>query len=210
LNLESTSLEGAIETLRNQTHANIVTYWAGLEAAGFTRNMPIRMHLWHVTLGGALSSILAVSGGDAATMTTVRDGIILVATADVLRNGGAAVVKVYDIHDLIDQLRNSGRRQIPTTLPATERSNATGSVSKVMGDPMTVEEAEDSITKVLEDTVDVDTWKDNGGSIGSLRGLGGMLIVTQTPEAHRKVAGVLRTLRAGGSKEGMDLLAHEK
>lgn len=70
---------------------------------------------------------------------------------------------------------------------------------------MTVDEAEDSIAKLLEDTIDVDTWKDNGGSIGSLRGLGGMLIITQTPEAHHRIVGVLRTLRAGGSKEGMDL-----
>ena len=36
-----------------------------------------------------------------------------------------------------------------------------------------------AFTKLIQDTVASDTWKDNGGSVGSVRELSGQLIVTQ-------------------------------
>jgi hypothetical protein len=53
----------------------------------------------------------------------------------------------------------------------------------------------DVLTKAIEDTVDTDTWKDNGGSAGSLREFAGMLIVTATPETHQKLNTFLDKLR---------------
>ena len=40
------------------------------------------------------------------------------------------------------------------------------------------------------------SWKDNGGTIGSLRELSGQLVVTQLPENHQKIQDVLDALRA--------------
>jgi type II secretory pathway component GspD/PulD (secretin) len=52
-----------------------------------------------------------------------------------------------------------------------------------------------SIIKLMEDTVASDSWKDNGGNVGSIRELGGQLIVTQTPETRRSLAQLLEQLR---------------
>ncbi|HMB96513.1 MAG TPA: hypothetical protein VKK61_10780, partial [Tepidisphaeraceae bacterium] len=52
-----------------------------------------------------------------------------------------------------------------------------------------------SIIKLMEDTVASDSWKDNGGNVGSIRELGGQLIVTQTPENLRSLARLLEQLR---------------
>ena len=56
------------------------------------------------------------------------------------------------------------------------------------------QEATDSVTKLLEDNVSPESWKDNGGTIGSLRELHGLLVVTQTPENQQKITVLLRQL----------------
>src|SRR5438552_13732122 len=53
----------------------------------------------------------------------------------------------------------------------------------------------DSIIKLIEDTVANESWKDNGGTVGSLRELSGQLIVTQTPENQRQLVKLLEQLR---------------
>ena len=57
------------------------------------------------------------------------------------------------------------------------------------------QDAIDTITKMIEDTIDTDSWKDNGGSVSSLREFAGLLIVTTTAEDHQKVKAFLDKLR---------------
>ena len=53
------------------------------------------------------------------------------------------------------------------------------------------------LTRLIEHNVDAASWKDAGGSVGALRELEGQLIVTQTPENHRKIVAMLQDLRGG-------------
>src|SRR5205823_14256259 len=53
----------------------------------------------------------------------------------------------------------------------------------------------DNITKLITETVAPDSWRDAGGTVGSLRELQGQLIVTQTPENQRLLTGLLEQLR---------------
>ena len=59
----------------------------------------------------------------------------------------------------------------------------------------TREELIEEITTLIKDTVDPDSWRDNGGSVGSIRELSGQLIVTQTPKNQREVVSLLEGLR---------------
>lgn len=183
LNLDQTTLESAIDAVRDATHANIVVCWRDLEAAGFGRNQPVGLHLRNVTLGAALGAILKSFAHDFATMCTVRDGIILVGTQDHLYSR-SIVVRAYDITDLLSRFY---AQHPPTPLPP-------------YGDPAydRWQQATGSITKHMEDLVDTDSWQDNGGAWCSIRPFARMLVIAQTPAAHRKVAEVLRELRAGG------------
>jgi general secretion pathway protein D len=54
----------------------------------------------------------------------------------------------------------------------------------------------DDVTQLMKDTVDTETWIDNGGK-GSVRPspLNQQLIITQTPEVHRKIQNLLDQLR---------------
>ncbi len=57
------------------------------------------------------------------------------------------------------------------------------------------EELVEQITSLIRETIGVGTWKEDGGQLGSLRELGGQLIVTQTPEVHRQISLLLEKLR---------------
>ena len=92
-------------------------------------------------------------------------------------------------------------------MPAIANPEIRAADSHASGAP-TFEEMVESITRLIEDAVDTDSWKDNGGSTGAMRELAGRLIITQTPSAHRQIVNLLRTLRAGVSKEGTDLPGH--
>jgi len=52
----------------------------------------------------------------------------------------------------------------------------------------------DAYIKLIEDTVNSETWRDNGGDVGMIRQLGGLLIVTQTDDAHRQIDELLNQL----------------
>ena len=56
----------------------------------------------------------------------------------------------------------------------------------------------DEIKKYITDNVNTNTWKDNGGDVGSISSspLRAVLLITQTPEAHRQIQSVLDSLRA--------------
>jgi type II secretory pathway component GspD/PulD (secretin) len=56
-------------------------------------------------------------------------------------------------------------------------------------------DAVDSFLKLVQDTIDPTSWRNNGGTIGAIRELSGNLIVTQTAENHRDIASLLKQLR---------------
>ncbi len=57
------------------------------------------------------------------------------------------------------------------------------------------DERVEALTKLIQDTVAPDSWREAGGVVGSLRELSGQLIVTQTPDNQRQLANLLEQLR---------------
>lgn len=54
----------------------------------------------------------------------------------------------------------------------------------------------DELVKLIFDTVASDSWKDNGGTVGTMRYLRGCLVITQTPEVQKQISELLTNLRA--------------
>lgn len=193
LNLDSTTLEKGIDALRQATHANILVYWKDLEAAGVKRDTPIKLHLWDVTLDRALGAMLAVAGADFPR--AVQDGIIVIASPERLRDSSTAF-RIYDVRDLIQGYCASHH-----PVPVTVRSKLTAlDPDKYLTNP--ADDGAMQLTRIIEDMVDADSWRDNGGAVGSLYEFDGRLIITQTPSAHRRIAELLKKLREGGTKDG--------
>jgi type II secretory pathway component GspD/PulD (secretin)/tetratricopeptide (TPR) repeat protein len=215
LQFDAIGFSDVIDFLRDVSGSNVFVNWKSLEAAGVDRNTPVTARLHNVKFSKALSIILdSVGGGQTKLGYTVDEGVITISTADDLAKN--VVVRVYDIRDLIinvpdfndapqfslDAAQNGGGgggsavgqgggggSNVTNTLFSGGANQTTTNVGP------TREELVESITKLIEDTVTTDSWKDNGGSVGALRELQGQLIVTQTPENHRQLVNLLEQLR---------------
>src|SRR5262249_17825366 len=51
------------------------------------------------------------------------------------------------------------------------------------------------IVDIIEQHVDFEGWRDNGGETGFIQQLNGNLIITNTPRNHREIQGLLSKLR---------------
>ena len=216
---DAVNFTDVIDFLRDVSGANIFVNWKALEAAGIDRNTPVSASLRNVKFSKALTTILSsVGGGQTPLGYTVDEGVITISTAEDLSKN--VVVRVYDIRDLIvnipdftnapqfnlGQQSNSGGGGGSNSAlgqggggggginVTNQLFNGTGQTTTQNQGP-TRQDLVDSITKLIEDTVATDTWKDNGGSVGALRELEGQLIVTQTPENHRQLLNLLEQLR---------------
>ena len=58
------------------------------------------------------------------------------------------------------------------------------------------EELIEQITTIIQEQIDPDGWKDNGGDTGAIQELNGNLIITNTSRNHREIEGLLTQLRA--------------
>jgi Flp pilus assembly secretin CpaC len=81
-------------------------------------------------------------------------------------------------------------------------SGGSGGGGGIIGDPgedperKTRQELIDQITDIMQEQVDPEGWKDNGGDTGAIQELNGNLIITNTARNHRQIEGLLTQLRA--------------
>ena len=217
LKFDAVGFSDVIDFLRDVSGANLFVNWKSLEAAGIDRNTPVTASLRNIKFSKALQIILdSVGGGQTKLGYTVDEGVITISTLDDLSKN--VVARVYDIRDLIidvpdfndapqfslDASQNQGSQGGGGSGSGSGGASQGGVSNTLFAGSGTTgarqtgptrEELVESITKLIEDTVSTDTWKDNGGSVGALRELQGQLIVTQTPENHRQLVNLLEQLR---------------
>jgi general secretion pathway protein D len=213
IKFDAVGFADAIDFLRDLTSANIFVNWRALEAAGVDKNAPITARLRDVPFAKVLRTILDdVSGGTTKLGYTIDEGVITISTEEDLAKNTST--RVYDIRDLIidvpdftdapkfdlTQQNNSSGTQIGGNGGGGNNGGGQslfggggGNGGETKGP--TRQELVEAIIKLIQDTVASDTWKDNGGNVGSIRELGGQLIVTQTPENQRALVKLLDQLR---------------
>ena len=195
LRFEAVTFSDVIDFLRDVTTANIFVNWRALETAGIDKNAPVTARLKDVKFSKALTTILAdVGGGTVKLGYTIDEGVITISTEEDLSKNVAT--RVYDIRDLIINIPDfTDAPDFNITQANTGgggRGGGGGGGQSLFGGGggggrneqagPTRQELVDSIIKLIQDTVANESWKDNGGTVGSLRELSGQLIVTQTPE----------------------------
>lgn len=176
LNLDQVSLEDAFSRLAEATHANILVRWRDLNEANIESSQKIRLHLWNVSLRTALRVILAEID-DSATpqigFTVDNDGVLDVCANRSISDHG--VIRFFNIRDII---------QSTLTVPPP--------------DGPTPQECVDSIIKLITDSVSPDSWRDAGGSIGAIKEINGVLVVTQSVQSQKEIDALLSGLRQHG------------
>lgn len=214
---EQQPFERVIAHLREETGVNISVNWNALTAAGVDRNIAISVGLREVPLRKALQFVLSEAGGanPNALGYTVDDGVITITTKEDLSSAKYRVVRVYDIRDLLVQPDSN------VTAPALDLTSALMGATTVTGgsgsgggggggggsgglfgapptslgpQPKTRDEIVKEINETLTATVDPTSW-DAGGGTGSVRELGGNLIVNQSLDNQVAVWNLLQQLR---------------
>jgi hypothetical protein len=181
---DSTEMERAFDILSERSGARFFVDWRALESAGIDRDTPISFKVSAGPLRKALHIVLELAGDEQTLLGYETDdaGITHISTAD--RLGRVGVTRIYNIRDLIERYvdyHNVGGGNVEMRRQAARQ------------------DAVDLITRLIEDTVATDSWKDNGGSLGSLREFAGLLVVTTSNANQIKVKGLLETLRVQAS-----------
>ena len=104
------------------------------------------------------------------------------------------ITRVYDFRDLMMTIGDypfAGRIGAPSEKDVVMLS---GTPSNATTQP-TRSERIDELIRLIQETVDADSWRDAGGTVGSIRELSGLLVVTQTAEAHKQIETLLGQLR---------------
>jgi general secretion pathway protein D len=199
---ENVAFQDVIEFLRDVSLANIFVNWRALEAAGIDRTAQVTARLRDVKFSKALETILRdVGGGTVRLSYTIDEGVITISTEEDLASN--VVTRVYDIRDLIVNIQDFDD---PPDFQINQGSQAgggggggqslfggTGAQDDQAGG--TRAELVDQIVSLIQDTVASDSWRDNGGQVGTIRELSAQLIVTQTPENQRQLVRLLEQLR---------------
>ncbi|HEX5243090.1 MAG TPA: hypothetical protein VFW23_07465 [Tepidisphaeraceae bacterium] len=176
LNLDSITLEDAFSQLGEATHATILVRWRDLKDASIGSSQKIRLHLWNVSLRTALRVILAEID-DSATpqigFTVDNDGVLDVCATRSISDHG--VIRFFNVRDIVQ-----------------------GTLTVPPPDGPTRQECVDSLIKLITDSVSPDSWRDAGGSIGAIKEINGVLVVTQSVQSQKEIEALLSGLRQHG------------
>jgi type II secretory pathway component GspD/PulD (secretin) len=210
ISADQQGFEKVIGYLQTSTGTNIIVNWKALEGAGIDRNAAVTVNLKKVPFRKALTEILnEVGGATAALAYTVDDGVISISTKDDLTSQKYQVIRVFDIRDMLVQ--PDTQTQPPSfNLQAVTQGSGGGSGGGGGGNQASIFQTNGSTTTttttgnqaVVTEIVDTiqtivapDSWREKGGTIGSVRELNGQLIVNQTADNQTAVYNLLQQLR---------------
>jgi len=207
VDFRGTPFDQAMEHFVQANQLNIIVNWHDLERAGVDRKTPVHLSLpKEISLKKAITEVLdQAAGGQVELGFEVDQGVINVATRRLLDEKTYPVI--YDINDLlleVPQFTNAPMTDLRDATRSTRRrSYAHADRPWRYGDddddePEANPEHERRVRKVIqliEETVAPESWRDRGGSVGSMQEINGQLVVTQNSAAHRQISGLLDKLR---------------
>jgi general secretion pathway protein D len=215
LEFSGISFNDVVQFLRDVSSTNIYVKWPALQAAGIDKNTAVNIRLQDVSFEKALKTVLEDVGGATNNLDYIIDeGVIKISTREDLDK--ETVTKVYDIRDLIVRRPNFIGPSIDLTSFGCNTGNNCSSGSGMFGNNTTSggggggnngggncsveatisrQELITSILELIRSTISPETWRENSGTIGSLREMQGMLVVTQTAKNQRSLTDLLNQLR---------------
>jgi len=194
-------LVDVIANIGTRAGVDIDIDWKSLQDIGIDQETPVSLRLSNAEWQTVLSRVLEkVSDPDLRASWSVQDGILTIASEDVLRQ--QTVLAIYDINDLLFEVPmfdNAPEFDLSTALQSGQGGGGGQSPFQSSGgqdvDTADREERIQQIIDLVENSIDADGWVDLGGTTGTIQELNGNLIVTQTPRVHREIIGLLDQLR---------------
>jgi beta-lactamase regulating signal transducer with metallopeptidase domain len=192
IRFNSNKLSDVLDYLRDTTGTHMYVDWPALQRAGVSREAPVTARLNDIKLSKALDLIFKSVENDTRKLGyAVNEGMITISSrAELDKN---TVTHRYDINDLLFIARDYNNQPDLSKINASQSALPSGPVTKQPDRASRV----DDIKRYVMDNVEPDSWKENGGESGAISSspLRAVLLITQTPRAHRKIQAVLDDLR---------------
>jgi hypothetical protein len=222
--LDPASLPRAIAHLQEKTHANIVVDWAALAVSGVQPGGRQRLRLSNLSLRQMLN-ILTLTFSEPpgeVIVWSASNGLIHLRRGGFEPQERAQPRLIYDVRDFTERLLSPNELAPPSAhgqglfaqtsalsppIPAPptpleselhRRNTTAADAAKAAGKPvsnLSRDECIESLCRLIEEQIDPNSWRDNGGNGGALREADGLLFITQTAENHRLVSSQLANLR---------------
>lgn len=208
---EETPFEQVMEFLADMTKVNLSVDWTDLVDNGIERDKPVTVQLSNITFRTVLNEVLTQVGGDVHLAFAIGDGLLRVATKEKLDRD--KLVLIYDIRDLLVNIPRATRQSsfdVTQGMGQGGQSGGGGGSGTGMfgqgtqqqqqgqdqyGDQQGSRQLAEQIMDIIRQTVEPDSWRENGAGDASVRELNGQLIIYNTSDAHRQVADLLSQLR---------------
>ena len=201
VSFDNAPLGDAVDFFRDAVGANIFVNWNALQRVGVGRDSRVSARFREIKAAKALTIIL-----DSLTPAprrplgySIDDGVVTVSTLEDVRDAHT-VTRVYDVRDLLVTIPDFEPPPVeqpvePKQPPIDPAAREWKKVEDEHGEMRTRQETIDEIIRLVTETVSPDSWRDAGGTAGSVRELQGQFIITQTAENHRQIAALLQQLR---------------
>lgn len=177
LNFQDNDITDVVLFLQTQTDVNIIL---DPEVVADGDVAPITMEMKDVKLSSALEFIMTLTD----LRYSLQDEAVYISDEDGLR--GDAVMKIYDISDLINPLTMFPGPRMTIPEPGADDGNL---VTEIEGED---EGDVDDFIDLISEVVAPDTWDEDGISIDEYNG---NMVVTQTPDVHTAIGDLLKRLR---------------
>ncbi len=216
LRFNANALSDVIDFLRDMTGTNIYVDWPALERASIAKDAQVTARLRDIKFSKALELIFkSVEGEDDEHKLgySLDQGVITISTRKELNKD--VLTRKYDINDLLFvapdyndapnlSLQNASQGQ---TGGGGGGGQSNSLFTNANGNQNQQNQANqrsatiDEIKKYITDNVDTNSWKDNGGDVGTISSspLRAVLLITQTGDNQKKIQSVLDSLRASQS-----------
>lgn len=175
----SAPLNTAVETIGRQAGIDLRVDEATLRRMELDPSRAVTVVLRNATLLDALDALLAAhrsAAGPASLDFASVGGVLTLTSAD---RAESVVTHLYDIRKWPAGMRMRQTRAAALLVPLSEDE-------WIMAD---------RLTAAVQSAIDPDSWRENGGSIGSIRTINGMLVVSQTIRNQERVRRLLTVLR---------------
>ncbi len=199
------TLENIIQFIAAVTNLNMDVDWDSLSQIGIERDRRLSLSLREVPASTLLTRVLQRVSIDEFSQAswTVQDGIVLIASdADLRKN---TFIVIYDVRDLLFEVPNYQDAPELDIDQATQQGTGggggggTGGIFGDDDDDEDVRRPEEEILRdlldIIQENVDFEGWRENGGNTGIVQQFAGNLIITNTSANHREIQRLLDKLR---------------
>lgn len=198
LDVRDTKLEDVLAYIETVSGATFAPAWLdGGASAGLEREARITIKVENVAAVSLLERVLEKAAGQqpgSNTWQLTDEGLVEVGPKS--RLNASAVLKVYDVNDLLYEIPNfadAPQLDLDSVLNQGQ-GGGTGSIFQgteqaAQGDRQTREAKVRALMEVIVSTIEHEQWSDNGGDGASIREQNGMLLIKAPDYIHRQVGG---------------------